>query len=159
MNALKTFLWSVFVPGTLTTVILYLIISSSDGYFFEISTFRFVIGIILILYGVMLYFWCAWSFTFAGKGTPAPFDAPKEMVATGAYKIVRNPMYLACVSVLIGEAIFFGSEALLIYAFVLFLIFHVWILIYEEPTLRKKFGASYEKYCREVSRWIPFKKK
>jgi protein-S-isoprenylcysteine O-methyltransferase Ste14 len=68
-------------------------------------------------------------------------------------------MYVACVSVLTGEAIFFESTALFIYAFVLFLIFHFWVLIYEEPTLRKKFGASYEEYCREVMRWLPIKKK
>lgn len=158
MNALKTLLWSVFVPGTLTTVFPFLILSNSEGYFFELSVFRFI-GIIPILFGAFLYFWCAWSFTFVGKGTPAPFDAPKKMVATGAYKIVRNPMYVACVSVLIGEAVFFQSAALLIYAFVLFLIFHIWILIYEEPTLREKFGASYDEYCGKVSRWMPFKKK
>jgi protein-S-isoprenylcysteine O-methyltransferase Ste14 len=157
MNALKTLLWSVFVPGTLTTIVPYLILSNFGNYSFELSVFRYL-GIIPILFGAMLYFWCAWSFTFVGKGTPAPFDAPKKMVATGAYKIVRNPMYVACVLVLIGEAIFFESAALLIFAFVLFLFFHIWILIYEEPTLRKKFGASYEEYCDEVSRWIPFKK-
>src|SRR5687768_12946118 len=105
MNALKTLLWSVFVPGTLTTIVPYLILSNLKGYSFELSVFRFI-GIIPILFGAMLYFWCAWSFTFVGKGTPAPFDAPKKMVATGAYKIVRNPMYVAAVSVLIGEAIF-----------------------------------------------------
>ena len=158
MNALKTLLWSVFVPGTLTTVFPFLILKNSEDYFFELSVFRFI-GIIPILFGAALYFWCAWSFTFVGKGTPAPFDAPKIFVATDAYRFTRNPMYVACVSVLTGEAIFFESAALLIYALVLFLFFHIWILIYEEPTLRGKFGASYEEYCRKVSRWLPFKKK
>lgn len=159
MNALKTLLWSVFVPGTLTTLVPYLILrSSSESFSFDLSGFRYV-GIIPILFGALIYFWCAWDFTFVGMGTPAPFDAPKKVVATGVYQFVRNPMYVACVSVLIGEAIFFESAALLIYAFVLFLIFHIWILIYEEPTLRENFGPSYEEYCREVSRWLPIKKK
>ena len=159
MNALKTLLWSVFVPGTLTTLVPYLILRlSAEGFSFNLSVFRYV-GIIPILLGALIYFWCAWDFTFVGKGTPAPFDAPKKVVATGVYRFIRNPMYVACVSVLIGEALFFESAALLIYAFVLFLVFHIWILIYEEPTLRKNFGASYEEYCREVSRWLPIKKK
>jgi protein-S-isoprenylcysteine O-methyltransferase Ste14 len=137
MNALKTLLWSVFVPGTLTTLVSYFILrSSSKGFSFNLSGFHYV-GIIPILFGALLYLWCAWSFTFIGKGTPAPFDAPKKIVATGAYRAVRNPMYVACVSVLIGEAIFFESTALLIYALIMFLVFHIWILIYEEPTLRK----------------------
>ena len=159
MNWVKTLLWSVFVPGTLTTLVPYLILrSSAEGFSLNLSVFRYV-GIIPILSGALIYFWCAWDFTFVGKGTPAPFDAPKKVVATDAYQFTRNPMYVACVSVLIGEAIFFESAALLIYALVLFLIFHIWILIYEEPTLRKNFGASYEEYCREVSRWLPIKKK
>jgi len=159
MNWLKTLLWSVFVPGTLTTLIPFFILrSSSEVFSFNLSGFRYV-GIIPVLFGALLYFWCAWSFTFTGKGTPAPFDPPKKVVATGAHRMVRNPMYVACVSVLIGEAIFFESTALLIYALIVFSVFHIWILIYEEPTLRKNFGASYEEYCREVSRWLPFKKK
>ena len=159
MNALKTLLWSVFVPGTLTTLVPYFILRlSPESFSLNLSGFRYV-GIIPILFGALIYFWGAWDFTFVGKGTPAPFDAPKKVVATGAYQFVRNPMYVACVSVLIGEAIFFESAALLIYAFVLFFIFHIWILIYEEPTLRKSFGASYEEYCREASRWLPIKKK
>ena len=159
MNWLKTLLWSVFVPGTLTTLVPFFILrSSSESFSFNLSGFRYV-GVIPILFGALLYFWCAWSFTFVGDGTPAPFDAPKKFVATEAYQFTRNPMYVACVSVLIGETIFFESAALLIYAFILFLIFHIWILIYEEPTLRKKFGSSYEEYCRKVSRWLPIKKK
>ena len=159
MNWLKTLLWSVFVPGTLTTLVPFFILrSSSEGFSLNLSGFRYV-GIIPITFGALLYFWCAWSFTFVGDGTPAPFDAPKKFVATDAYQFTRNPMYVACVSVLTGEAIFFESTALFIYAFVLFLIFHFWVLIYEEPTLRKKFGASYEEYCREVMRWLPIKKK
>ncbi|MET0753252.1 MAG: isoprenylcysteine carboxylmethyltransferase family protein [Pyrinomonadaceae bacterium] len=156
MNALKTILWSIFVPGTLTTFVPFLIISKFENYSFELSYFRYF-GIIPILFGVLLYSWCAWNFTFTGEGTPAPFDAPKKVVAIGAYKFVRNPMYVAVVTILLGEAIFFESPSLAVYALILFSIFHIWILIYEEPILRKKFGTSYEEYCGKISRWLPVK--
>ncbi len=155
MNALKTLLWSVFVPGTLTTLVPYLVFHSiSEEFSFNLFGYYYL-GMIPILFGVLLYFWCAWNFTFIGEGTPAPFDAPKKVVAAGAYRFVRNPMYVAVVSVLLGEAVFFQSASLLIYTSLMFLVFHIWIMIYEEPTLQKKFGASYDEYCREVSRWLP----
>jgi protein-S-isoprenylcysteine O-methyltransferase Ste14 len=120
----------------------------------RLSIVRFT-GLIPIALGALLYLWCAWDFTFTGKGTPAPFDPPKEMVARGLYKYVRNPMYVAALLVLIGETILFESALILIYAAIVFSVFHLWVIFYEEPTLRRKFGESYEEYCLKVSRWIP----
>ncbi len=120
----------------------------------RLSAVRYI-GLIPISLGAFLYLWCAWDFTFAGKGTPAPFDPPKEIVVRGLYRFVRNPMYFAVILVLVGEAIFFQSVAILIYALIVFLFFHLWVLYYEETTLRRKFGESYEKYCHTVPRWIP----
>jgi len=155
MTALKTLLWSVFVPGTLTIVVPYLLLSSRLEQFpFKLSGLRFA-GLIPIASGALLYLWCAWDFTFTGKGTPAPFDPPKEMVVRGLYRYVRNPMYVAASLALLGEAILFESALILIYALGVFSFFHLWVCFYEEPTLRRKFGASYERYCMRVSRWIP----
>lgn len=155
MTALKTLLWSVFVPGTLTTLVPYLLLSSKlELYPVRLSGFRFI-GLIPIALGALLYLWCAWDFTFTGKGTPAPFDPPKEIVVRGLYRYVRNPMYVAALLVLAGEAILFESVLILIYAAIVFSVFHLWVCFYEEPTLRRKFGESYEKYCLRVSRWIP----
>lgn len=155
MTALKTLLWSVFVPGTLTTLVPYLLLSSKLELFpVGPSIFRFI-GLIPIALGASFYLWCAWDFTFAGRGTPAPFDPPKEMVVRGLYRYVRNPMYVAALLVLTGEAILFESVLILIYAAIVFSVFHLWVFFYEEPTLRRKFGESYEKYCMKVSRWIP----
>lgn len=155
MTALKTLLWSVFVPGTVTTLVPYLLLSSKLELFpVELSSFRFL-GLIPIALGALLYLWCAWDFTFTGKGTPAPFDPPKEVVVRGLYRYVRNPMYVAVLLMLIGEAILFESALILIYAAIVFSVFHLWVIFYEEPTLRRKFGESYEKYCSKVSRWIP----
>jgi protein-S-isoprenylcysteine O-methyltransferase Ste14 len=155
MTALKTLLWSIFVPGTLTTLVPYLLLSSNIELFpVELSGFRFT-GLIPIALGALLYLWCAWDFTFTGKGTPAPFDPPKEIVVRGLYKYVRNPMYVAALLVLVGEAILFESALILVFAAIVFSVFHLWIVFYEEPTLRRKFGASYENYCMKVRRWIP----
>jgi protein-S-isoprenylcysteine O-methyltransferase Ste14 len=154
MTALKTVLWSIFVPGTLTTLVPYLILSGPVLFFVELSGFRFL-GWVPIAAGAALYLWCAWDFTFTGRGTPAPFDPPQEVVSSGLYRLVRNPMYVAALLVLAGEAVLFESASILVYALFVFSVFHLWVVFYEEPTLRRKFGASYERYCREVSRWIP----
>lgn len=103
----------------------------------------------------MGYFWCAWDFAFAGRGTPAPFDPPKILVARGLYRFVRNPMYVSILMVLLGESLLLKSLLLLRYAAIWLVIVHVFVLLYEEPTLRRKFGASYEQYCKDVGRWIP----
>ena len=153
--ALKTLIWSVFVPGTATVLVPYLLLSSRIELFSaKLGEFRLV-GLPLILLGVLIYLWCAWDFTFTGKGTPAPFDPQKEVVVRGPYRYVRNPMYVGVALALLGEAILFESTSLLIYAALLVLHFHLWVVCYEEPTLHKKFGKKYEQYCRTVSRWVP----
>lgn len=156
MTAFKTILWSVFVPGTLTVVVPYLLLSyRNEPFVFELSALRFA-GLIPMALGTLFYLWCAWDFTFTGKGTPAPFDPPKEIVVLGLYRHVRNPMYVAALLILVGEAILFESATLAIFAGLVFLVFHAWVILYEEPVLRRKFGNSYENYCTNVSRWIPF---
>ena len=155
MTALKTLLWSVFVPGAVTILVPYLLLSSKLELLpVELSSFRFL-GVVPITLATLLYLWCAWDFTFTGKGTPAPFDPPREIVVRGLYRYIRNPMYVAVLLMLSGEAVWFESVLILIYAAIVFSVFHVWVIFYEEPTLRRKFGESYEKYCRTVSRWIP----
>jgi protein-S-isoprenylcysteine O-methyltransferase Ste14 len=155
MTALKTLIWSIFVPGTLATFVPYLLLSSKFELFHvELSSFRFA-GLAPIALGALLYLRCAWDFTFTGKGTPAPFDPPKEIVVSSLYRYVRNPMYVALLLLLIGEAILFESALIVVLAVILFSVFHLWVIFYEEPTLRQKFGDSYKQYCLNVSRWIP----
>ncbi|MBA2564198.1 MAG: isoprenylcysteine carboxylmethyltransferase family protein [Gemmatimonadetes bacterium] len=155
MTALKTVLWSVFVPGAVTIVVPYLLLSSDVESFPVRPALPRFIGLMPIAVGALLYLWCAWDFTFAGKGTPAPFDPPREMVVRGLYRHVRNPMYVAALLMLTGEAILFQSVMVLAYAAVVFSVFHLWVVLYEEPALRRRFEASYERYCMKVPRWIP----
>jgi protein-S-isoprenylcysteine O-methyltransferase Ste14 len=155
MTAIKTLLWSFFVPGTITVLVPYLLLSSQfDSFRINISIFRFF-GLIPILLGVMIYIWCAWDFTFIGKGTPAPFDPPKELVIKGPYQYVRNPMYVFVALVLIGEGIFFETTILFLFAVLAMPLFHLWVVLYEEPTLKRKFGSAYARYCENVRRWLP----
>lgn len=155
MTAFKTLIFTLIVPATIA-VWLPLLIVSSPGARGSISLdgFRYA-GLVGILIGASIYVWCAWDFTFAGKGTPAPIDPPKQLVVRGLYKYVRNPMYVGVLSLILGQAIWFQSRALFGYAALVFLLFFAFVVFYEEPTLRKKFGQSYERYCKNVPRWIP----
>jgi protein-S-isoprenylcysteine O-methyltransferase Ste14 len=109
----------------------------------------------LWLIGLIILLWCFWDFTFKGHGTPAPVDPPKELVATGFYRYVRNPMYVAVLSIILGHFLWFGYWNLLMYAIVVFVGFHIFVTVYEEPTLKRKFGVAYEAYLKNVPRWIP----
>jgi protein-S-isoprenylcysteine O-methyltransferase Ste14 len=113
-------------------------------------------GWVLITAGVALYLMCAfWGFALRGKGTPLPLDPPKKLVVDGPYQVVRNPMYWGVGSVVLGEAAIFHSLALAEMMAVLLVGMNLFVLFYEEPQLRRKFGAEYDDYCRRVPRWLP----
>lgn len=111
-------------------------------------------GTAVIAAGAVLYLWCIWNFAVVGQGTPGPWDAPRQVVATGPFRWVRNPLYLAALLVVLGQAWLFWSLTLLIYAAAMAVTFHLFVLGYEEPTLRGRFG-NYPEYQRAVPRWIP----
>jgi hypothetical protein len=94
------------------------------------------------------------SRSFCGRGTPAPIDPPKTLVARGPYRWTRNPMYVAVTSVLIGECMMTRSPSLWRHALAVFVGFNLFVRLYEEPTLREKFGDEYGAYCARVPRWI-----
>lgn len=116
---------------------------------------RFWPALIASVLGAALYFWCVWSFAAIGRGTPGPWDAPRRVVAVGPYRVVRNPIYLAALLVVLGEAWLFLSFPLLLYAGAIAVGCHLFVIGYEEPTLAVRFGAEYEAYKRTVPRWIP----
>jgi len=114
-----------------------------------------VLGLAVVVVGGALALWCILTFVFVGKGTPAPFDPPRRLVVRGPYRFVRNPMYMGAALALAGAALFYGSWPLLVYTAVFLLITHLFVLLYEEPTLRRTFATEYEEYCRRVERWLP----
>lgn len=100
---------------------------------------------------------CIWDFGWTGHGTPAPIAPPKRLVVTGFYRYVRNPMYVGFFAGWLGLWVVFGSanKATIAVAAVFVLCVVLFVLLYEEPILRKMFGADYEEYCRNVRRWVP----
>ena len=143
-------IFTVIAPGAVAGLIPYLIGSK----YAPVGGPLGVIGLILILAGAAIYFWCLVHFIRA-RGTPAPIAPTEEMVNEGLYRYVRNPMYVGVLTVIAGQALWFGSWAVAIYGATIFLIVHLFVILYEEPTLRRTFGESYERYCREVPRWLP----
>jgi protein-S-isoprenylcysteine O-methyltransferase Ste14 len=114
-----------------------------------------VAGILVTILGGVLALWCVFTFALAGRGTPAPFDPPRRLVVRGPYRLTRNPMYLGAALALAGAALFYQSTALAGYAGLFIILTHLFVLLYEEPTLRRAFGDDYEAYCRKVGRWCP----
>ena len=112
-------------------------------------------GALLLLAGAVLAISCVVSFVVRGQGTPAPFDAPVKFVAVGPYRWVRNPMYIGGWLMIAGLGLLLRSPAAVVFSVVFWLCSHLFVLFYEEPTLRDKFGAEYEEYCRWVHRWLP----
>lgn len=105
--------------------------------------------------GAALALSCIVTFALVGKGTPAPFDPPRRLVVRGPYRFVRNPMYLGAGLAMTGAALFYQSGALFGYVGVSMLVTHLFVVVYEEPTLRRTFGKDYEAYCDKVGRWWP----
>ena len=112
-------------------------------------------ALVLLAIGFAMMVWCWASFTVHGRGTPAPFDPPRRLVIRGPYRYVRNPMYIAGILVLLGEAVLFASAPLLVYAGLFWLGAHLLVLGYEERALARSFDAGYHAYCTTVSRWVP----
>ena len=152
MTALKSLLFLIIAPGMVAGYIPLALLSR--GTQIETGIFSFL-ALPLWLIGGVILLWSFWNFLKEGRGTPAPVDPPKELVAVGFYRYVRNPMYVGILSAILGHFLWFGYWNLLIYGIVVFLAFHTFVTYYEEPTLKKKFGAAYEEYLKRVPRWIP----
>ena len=122
--------------------------------FLDVPTTRWI-GAVMVLFGLLLLCESIIRFAKVGRGTPSPLMPTATLVVTGAYRCVRNPMYLGATSVIIGQAYLFGRTTVLLYGAMIALAFHGFVLLYEEPTLRKRYGAEYARYCQHVPRWIP----
>jgi len=151
---LKTLIFTIIVPGAIAALIPYLLLSRTPSSFADIGPLQ-TFGLIPMAIGAAIYLRCAWDFASTGKGTPAPIDPPKRLVARGLYRFVRNPMYVGVLTALLGEAWLFGSWTLLAYAAIVFTWEHLFVVFYEEPALKRQFGESYAEYLTRTPRWIP----
>jgi protein-S-isoprenylcysteine O-methyltransferase Ste14 len=122
--------------------------------FFAVESTR-VIGVIFVVAGLGGLVDSFVRFALQGRGTPAPIAPAQELVVTGLYRHTRNPMYVAVVAVILGQAILFGDWRLIAYGSLFWLACHIFVVAYEEPTLARSFGAKYETFRANVPRWIP----
>jgi protein-S-isoprenylcysteine O-methyltransferase Ste14 len=113
------------------------------------------LGVLLICVGFPVLIDSFYRFAAEGLGTPAPVAPPTRLVVGGLYRYVRNPMYVAVSSLVVGQGVLFGSIQVLKYGVLVIVGFHLFVLLYEEPTLRDKFGDEYGIYCKNVRRWWP----
>ncbi len=152
MTALKSLLFLIVAPGMVAGYIPLGLLR--EGSKIETGNFAYL-AFPLWLIGGMILLWSFWNFLLEGRGTPAPIDPPKELVAVGFYRYVRNPMYVGIFALNLGHFLWFGYWNLLTYTVIVFLAFHTFVILYEEPTLKGKFGEAYENYMKRVPRWIP----
>jgi protein-S-isoprenylcysteine O-methyltransferase Ste14 len=113
------------------------------------------IGIVLLVVSVPVLVRAFWQFAVEGLGTPAPVAPTKTLVVGGLYRYVRNPMYLAVLGAIVGQALLLGQPDLLVYTVVILTAFASFVRWYEEPTLARQFGAEYDAYRKAVPAWWP----
>jgi protein-S-isoprenylcysteine O-methyltransferase Ste14 len=142
------------MPVAVDVVVPAVVVRSADGRIqfgglFWLGASLIVSGSWLLLDSVFV------RFAHEGRGTLAPIDPPRFVVRGGAYRVVRNPMYVANVAIILGSAAVFGAWELVVWATAVLVAFHLFVVIYEEPTLKRIFGEDYEDYRRDVGRWVP----
>jgi protein-S-isoprenylcysteine O-methyltransferase Ste14 len=153
--ALGSALFFVLAPGTVAGLVPWLI----SRWRFETLVAGWpslrVVGGLLVIAGVAVLIDSFARFAVQGLGTPAPVFPTRHLVITGLYRYVRNPIYVAVVATIAGQGLLLGNVRVLEYAAVVWLLFHLFVVAYEEPTLRATFGSEYELFCSAVRRWIP----
>lgn len=156
MLLFRNFLFTLLVPGTIAAWIpLWIVSRDTMRIEWLFATGWHVAGLIPGAIGLAGYFACQSDFMTIGRGTPAPIDPPRRLVVAGLYRFVRNPMYLSVGLLLVGEVIVSASVTLAAYTAVVFACWHLFVLLYEEPTLERMFGDEFRAYRSRVPRWVP----
>jgi protein-S-isoprenylcysteine O-methyltransferase Ste14 len=151
---LRSILWTILLPGFVAAYVPWRFFGFEPGTI-DVSRPWSGLGVVCLAFGAALLAACIVEFARSGRGTLSPVDPPRLLVVHGLYRYVRNPMYLSVSLVVLGEALASGSAALGIYWAIWFAAVNLFVIAYEEPALRQKFGASYDDYAQRVNRWIP----
>lgn len=152
---LRNLVFTILQPGFVAVLIPYFIVKNQWEIIFENDfSWQNYSGIFITFIGLIIVFYCIFDFAIKGKGTLSPADKTKELVISSLYKYSRNPMYVGVILILIGETLFFASIELAIYTFVVFLGFHLFVIYFEEPRLKKDFKKQYTQYINNVNRWF-----
>jgi protein-S-isoprenylcysteine O-methyltransferase Ste14 len=139
-------------PGVMAGVVPWLL-TGWDAY--DMPLALRVAGGILTVAGAAFLIQAFVRFVVEGLGTPAPVAPPERLVVGGVYRWVRNPMYVAVVATILGQALLLGRLVLVAWAAIFWAVTASYVRLYEEPNLRRRFGADYEEYCRTVRAWLP----
>jgi protein-S-isoprenylcysteine O-methyltransferase Ste14 len=152
--ALRSLVWAILLPGFFAGYVPWrffgLGLMGLNGF-----SSTSLVGLFCIGLGAVLLAACIVEFARTGRGTLSPVDPPRRLVVRGLYRYVRNPMYLSVTTIVLGEALVTHSSALGLYWAIWFLGANLFVMGYEEPTLRRRFGASYDEYTQHVGRWVP----
>lgn len=152
--ALKSVLATIVLPGTIAVWVPWWYFGLSSVDLRTLGPGR-LIGVPVLVLGTLVLLRCIWDFARKGIGTLAPVDPPRHLVVAGLYRYVRNPMYVGVFLILLGELFLVWITAFLGYVACFAVAVNVFVMGYEEPTLRRLFGQEYDDYCRRVGRWIP----
>ena len=152
--ALRSLLWTILLPGVLAVYVPWRFLGLGRVRI-DILRAHQLLGLVCIGAGAVLLAACIFEFARSGRGTLSPVDPPRELVVRGLYRYVRNPMYLSVTAIILGEVLLTESWPLAVYGAVWFLVVNLFVVGYEEPTLRRQFGAAYDDYTRRVGRWLP----
>ena len=150
---LRAILFVAVVPGTVAGWLPWRIAGAPSN-IWGASHGAWRLGAVPIVAGWCVLLWCAREFTLRGRGTPGPWDAPRQLVISGLYRFTRNPMYVAVLTAILGQALWFHSPPVGWYALVTAIVFHLMVVLYEEPTLEGTFGGQYAEYRQRVRRWF-----
>ncbi len=132
----------------------YIVYKNPHFFLLDLGDTRYV-GLASMVLGTWAILRCYWDFATVGKGTPAHWDPPQKLVVIGLYRYVRNPIYVGAFVLILGEALYFEADVLLLYLLFIILGTFLRVLLFEERGLKKRFGESYEQYRKAVPRWIP----
>ncbi len=152
--ALRSLFWTVVLPGMVAGYVPWRYVGLNRASFSWRDPVH-LLGGLLIAIGASVLATCIWEFARRGRGTLSPVDPPEHLVVQGLYRYVRNPMYVGVTTMLLGELLITRTAAFALYGASWLVAVNLFIIGYEEPTLRHQFGASYEEYTNSVGRWIP----
>jgi len=152
--ALRSLLWAIALPGFFAGYVPWRYFGLGQMPV-DLSRPIHLLGLVCIGAGAALLGACIVEFARSGRGTLSPIDPPRQLVVRGLYRYVRNPMYLSVTIIVLGEALLMQSLVLAGYWAIWFVAANLFVIGYEEPALRRRFGESYEEYTRQVRRWIP----
>jgi protein-S-isoprenylcysteine O-methyltransferase Ste14 len=152
--AFRSLLWTAVLPGLFAGYVPWTYFGLGQVQL-DPTNVAHIAGLFWVALGVALLGACILEFARSGRGTLAPVDPPRELVVQGLYRYVRNPMYLSVTAIVLGELLLTRSRALLAYWLIWFSAVNLFVIGYEEPALRRRFGASYERYTQQVGRWLP----